>query len=244
MVNYGNKRKNPWGFTAPNYVNKQMPAGKRRKYMLLSNTFYRATKYRSGLAKSKNYNLRRDSYKFKRSVSIGSIGANAGTGEAYWAGTFSLAQLPGYNDFTTLFDRYKITFVQLQFYLKYDPASGVADPGTNQANATHPCMYIIKDYDDANAPTSINELRQHAKCKQIILNGTKIIKYNIRPATLTETYRTGVTSTYSPNWKQWVDMANTDTPYYGVKFAVENMFGTNQTIQIRATYWFECKDTR
>lgn len=242
MVKYANKRKNPWGFTAPNYVNRQMPGGKRRKNMLLSNTFYTATKYRSGVAKSKNYNLRKDIYKFKRSLSIGSIGANA-SGEAFWSGTFSLAQVPGNGDFTSLFDRYRITHVQLQFYLKYDPASGAADPTTNQGNATHPCMYIVKDYDDANLPT-LNSLREHAKCKQIILNGTKIVKYNVKPATLTEVYRTGVTSTYSPNWKQWVDMANTDTPYYGVKFGLENMFGTNQTLQIRATYWFECKDTR
>lgn len=243
MANYGNKRKNPWGFTAPNYVNRQMPGGKRRRAMLLSNTFYKATKYRSGIAKSRNQNIRRDTFKFKRSCTLGSFASAVG-GEVFGASTFNLAHLPNYTEFTSLFDRYRITHIQVQFFLKYSPDSGAADPAGNQQNATHPILYLVKDYDDSTVPGGINALREHAKVQMRIMDPNKVIKFNIKPSTLSETYRSAVATTYSPQWKNWIDMAHPDTPYYGLKFGAENFFGQNQTIQMRATYWFECKDTR
>lgn len=242
MANYGNKRKNPFGFTAP-YINRTAPTGKRRRAMYMSNSYFQGKKYRSGVAKSRNNNIKRDLYKFKRSCILGSIGSSTG-GEVVWAGQFGLGNLPAVSDFTALFDRYRITHIQLQFYLKYEPGSGVADPGTNQQNATYPIMYIVKDYDDAIAPTNINYLREHAKMKMIPMQANKIVKFDVKPATLSENYRSSIATTYSPKWKEWIDMAHTDTPYYGVKAGWENFFGVNQTIQVRATYWFECKDTR
>lgn len=238
MSSYINKRKRNL-----NYVNKSMPTGKRRRTMLLSNTFYKATKYRSGLARSRNQNIKKDAFKFKRSCTLGNF-ASAVSGEVCGGLKFTLAQLPNYTEFSTLFDRFRITHVQLQFFLKYSPDSGAADPSGNQQNATHPVMYLVKDYDDDSTPSSLNVIREHAKVQMQVMDPNKLVTFNIKPATLSETYRSNVATTYSPQWKQWIDMATPDTPYYGCKFGVENFFGSNQTIQVRATYWIECKDTR
>lgn len=193
-------------------------------------------RYQSTLA-----NLRRDTHYFKRSFA--QIAPGAFVGNAVYAPylnsySFSLGQLPQVSEFTNLFDRYKITHVQLRFFLKIDPSAQTA------ANASFPKLYFVKDYNDTSTPSNLDELRQHNKCQVRVLNPNRPIIVNIKPAVLSETYRGVATTTYSPKWRQWVDCTHTDVPHYGLKWGIDDFTNTNYKLDIEGKMWFACKDQR
>lgn len=178
-------------------------------------------------------------YTFTRYYDSGVIPGNATTGAPVLRGaSFALSSLPGVSDFTNLFDMYKITHVQLRFHLQVDPGAQAS------ASAIYPKLWYATDYDDDNAPASLNALREHARCKVRVLNPNRPVVVNIKPAVASLVYRGATTSSYSPKWRQWVDMAQTDVPHYGLKWAVDNLTNTNYTLQIEGKMWFACKDVR
>lgn len=235
--------KMPRSKRARSYTNSQSGKTYKRKYTLQP--------YKPRIQRSKISNLRNDTYKFTRMCNLGDIGpgTNAtGTGVLTGAIAFKFDDMPNFNDFTSLFDRYRITHVQLSFYLAYSPDSGVANTDVNNTGmatmSMHPILYLIKDYDDSNVPTSMDVIREHNKVAVFPLSADKITKYNVKPAVNSIVYRSTTSSSYTPAWKQWIDMVTTDTPHYGVKYGVENFFGKYQYIRVRAKFWFECKDVR
>lgn len=179
---------------------------------------------------------------FKRSLGVTLLPGSANN--VYAGITFQLSSLPNHSEFTALFDQFRITYVQLQFYLQYNPAQIDTTDVRGQGLATYPCMYITKDNDDGNSPTTLDELRQHADVKMFMLKPDTIRKYGLKPATLSAQYQSSVATSYSPTWGQWIDCANSATPYYGVKIGIENMTSSSQYLVCRATYWFQCRDTR
>lgn len=193
----------------------------------------------TGVRKAKNANLGKDLYYFKRSFQQAAPFAGAvGYAPLLNAYSFNLAQLPNVADFTSLFDRYMITHVQLAFYLTVEPGAQTA------ATATYPKLYMIRDYDDSSAPSSLNALREHSKCIVRVMNPNKPVIINIKPAITTEVYRSAVATSYSPKWNQWVDMAHTDVPHYGIKWAIDDLTNTNYKVEILGKMWFRCKDVR
>lgn len=123
-------------------------------------------------------------------------------------------------------------------HLKVDPSAQVA------ANATMPKLYWIKDFDDGGTPASINELREHSKCQYRVLNPNKPIVIGLKPSTLSLGYRSALTNTFTPRWRQWIDMATIDVPHYGFKIAIDDLTNTNYKVDFEYKMWFKCKDTR
>lgn len=183
-------------------------------------------------------NLKTDDYAFKRSF-IGTTVTGNVAYNPFTAGIqFTLNQLPSWGEFANLFDRYMITYVKMYVHLKIDPSAQTA------ANASFPKLYWIKDFDDANAPASINEMREHSKCQYRVLNPNRPVVIGIKPSVLSLAYRSAVTSTYVPKWRQWIDMATTDVPHYGIKVAIDNLQNTNYQVDFEYKVWIKCKDTR
>lgn len=141
-------------------------------------------------------------------------------------------------EFAALYDQYRINFVVLKVWLRLDPGAQAA------ASAIVPRFWWVRDTDDSNAPSSLNELREHHDCKIKALSPYKPIVIKFRPNVLDLAYRGPVTSTYTPRFKQWIDMATTDVPHYGIKFAIENFTTTNYWVDIEATHYFSCKGVR
>lgn len=179
-------------------------------------------------------------HSFKRNVDLGLLQGT--TFNRFAAYTFTLNNVPNSSEFTALFDQFRITHVQMQFYVQYQPAQ--LDSSAGVGAAAYPCLYICRDNDDSTAPTSINQLREHANVQTVILSPEKIFKYNVKPATLSNVYQSSVSNSYAPKWKEWIDCAASDTPYYGVKVGIENMTNANQYVVVRAAYWFQCRDLR
>lgn len=183
-------------------------------------------------------NIGRDVHYFKRSFSGNNIAGNAGYAPFLGAYAVNLANLPNVSEFANLFDRYMITHWQVRLYLKIDPSAQTA------ATASYPRVFTVKDYDDDTAPASLDALREHAHCKTQVLTPYKPVIVNIKPAVLAEVYRSGIYTSYSPKWKQWLDMATTGVTYYGFKLGIDDLTNTNYSITIENTLWFRCKDTR
>lgn len=181
---------------------------------------------------------RYETHFFKRSVAGSPINGAAGF-LPYLAGTStSLGVLPNVSEFANLFDQYMITHWQLRFYLSIDPSAQAA------ASAVYPRLFWCPDNDDVAIPSSLNELRERSKTRTRILTPSRPVIVNVKPSVLNEVYRGLGTITYSPKWKQWIDMSNTDVPHYGLKWAIDNLTNTNYSLNIEQVMWFRCKNVR
>lgn len=168
--------------------------------------------------------------------------------------SFLFNLIKGYSEFTALYDRYRITSIQLNVTLITDPTA--ANPtNINATNATtyynnptnwYPKFWYVRDYDDDTTIT-LAVMRERSGVKMFIMRPNKVYRINVRPAILNQTYRTSTTTGYAPKWRQWIDMAQTDVPHYGLKWILDTQ-GLDPSdsypfkIRIEYKYFFTCKD--
>lgn len=185
--------------------------------------------------------FKRGEYHFKRWAQQTSgnftINGNAAFAPYQAANVFTLADLPNVSDFTNLFDHYRINKVVMRFWLRIDPGAQAA------ATASYPKHYSVIDYDDTTLLTQA-EMRQHANCRIRVMYPNRPVTIVFTPATLGLTYLSAVGSTFSPQWKKWVDMANTAVPHYGLKWNVDDLTNTNYKIDVETCFYISVKGVR
>lgn len=122
----------------------------------------------------------------------------------------------------TMFDQFRINWVEVKF-VPVMTNNVVAELGTGTVpviGEATPNYALWVDRDDDASPTDYNALkvRQGATIRKMTQGAT--VKF--RPTVLNTLFRTGVTSSYSVMKEpQWIDMANSDTPHYGLKIALQ-----------------------
>lgn len=187
---------------------------------------------------SRALNTVKDIHYFTRGSADGqfsNITGGVGTQQNF-AWTFSLGQTLGYTELTSLFDRYKITKVQLKFFLKTSP-----DAQTGSV-AVYPRMWWCPDYDD-NGTENIDTLRQRKQTRSTMLKPNRPITINVRPATLTMLYN-GATTAYGSLRNRWCDCTYTNIPHYGLKLAIEDGVGQNWIVEVEAKFFLAFRYTR
>lgn len=189
-------------------------------------------------SKARMVNLKNQVYFFKRGTNIFTLSGNIIHAPYIAAWSYSLAQVRGIGDFTALFDQYKITHVQVRFFLRIDPGAQTA------ATANVPRLYYFTDHDDDTAPSSLDNFREHQRLKIVPLNLYKPVVVNFKPSILTQAFRTTTTVGYCPKWRQWLDMAQTDVPHYGLKWALDDFTNTNYRLDVESTIWFQGRAPR
>lgn len=194
--------------------------------------------------------LRRQVHVFKRTAYLGTITASISTlgvpspvANAY---TFTLNQLSGVSDFTSLFDQYKITGAKLQLTPTLNLGQNSPFFGTS-FTLGYSRVHSVIDYDDNNAPASEDALLEYGSHKSTAPFQTHS-RY-IKPKVLHEIYRSSVTTAYAPKSSTYLDMNNTDVPHYGIKVwisAPNEPLGTAGQISYKVyqTLYFTCKNTR
>lgn len=148
---------------------------------------------------------------FSRTVDFGIVPKAAlDTGSSL---RFSLDQIPGYTEFTNLYDAYSIDSVDVTF-VWWQPYSG-ASTGTAQA----PCMIITPDYDDASAPATFAEVGEYstAVIKPFSLAKTHYTM-TVKPRVSNQVYKSAVASGYSwGSQSTIIDAGDANVPHFGLK---------------------------
>ena len=161
--------------------------------------------------------------------------------------TFSLDKIVNYTELQSMYDQYKINFVEM--YLMWSPeelpvAEGAGTGGVihNRSNLVPPSLqlYHLADYDDDTDLTE-NQFKERSKTRLTLLKPQQKKKIVIKPAVLSQIYETTVSTGYAPKFNLKLDSNDANVPHYGYKFGIKTpvnssngqMFLGKITIQIR-----------
>jgi hypothetical protein len=156
--------------------------------------------------------------------------------------SFSLKDVIDFADFTDLFDRYKILKVVLKIMYQTNIGSG--------STSILPVMNYSFDCDDADIPTSQNDVSRKGYAKTKILNANRPFSWVCRPRISKQVYD-GNTPAYSSERPCWLDCTNTDVPHFAFKAWLRNCPAGNvdnnsqfSQITIQPVYYLALKDTQ
>jgi len=152
---------------------------------------------------------------------------------------FQLDQLPNYQEFTALFDAYRINAVVVRF----NAMNTVFKGNTDVNGEDTPTIYAAIDYNNAAAPTSADEMKEYANVQVFPMYQARTFK--IRPRLAIPVYRDGATSAYIQQPKQWIDSNYADVPHYGLRVFVlagqqRNAFKTT----VECTYYMTFRNLK
>lgn len=125
--------------------------------------------------------------------------------------------LPNYSEFTSLYDQYRIDWVECKFSFSNNNSSNTS-PGT-----TLPIFYLAKDYNDSKNAT-VTDLQQYSTQQQWQLgnaqgrDGIKTIA--VKPNVDVALFQ-GLTTGYGRGKPMFVDTSSPDVLHYGVKIAYD-----------------------
>lgn len=218
-----------------------MPTSNKRKptrQLYRSKKRFRKSTTISNYRKARFTNLKNQVYFFKRNAGLFTYSGNALNNPLIVAQAFSFQQLAGSGEFTSLFDQYMITHVQLKFFLRIDPSAQSA------SLANIPRLYWFTDHDDDTAPPNLNAFREHQRLKITPMSLYKPVTINVKPSILSQVYRTISTTGYAPKWHTWIDCAQIDVPHYGLKWAIDDLTNTNYRVDVETVFWFRTRAPR
>jgi hypothetical protein len=129
---------------------------------------------------------------------------------------FTFEDLPQESTFAALFDQYMIEGVEIII----KPSSSVLDlHSAASPNQVNPCVFIVADFDDATALTSISGALQYDNCVQ--MQGNEGVHIRIVPSVSPAIYAGGAFSGYGITGPQWLDCNSNTVPHYGIKMVVQ-----------------------
>lgn len=174
-------------------------------------------------------------YKFSRSFTLGTMpSAASDQGFAY---PFALNQLPASSEFTNLFDKYRITTIDLTFSYLQQVAGG--------GNMIWPAMYLFMDDDDAIIPTTKDSVLERMSVQRVSFSPTRqTISVKIHPRWIQS--RAGTSTNLAPVGS-WIDMSTPAVQHYGVKAWVDYYNSTHfsgAAIGVNGVMHFECNNVR
>jgi len=158
-----------------------------------------------------------------------------------YAFPFSLNQLPSFGEFTTLFDKYRITSINLTFSYWF-----VASQGTGVgAGITQiwPVLNLFMDDDDAAIPATKTEVLERMSLQRVAFSPTRqTISVTIIPRFIQS--RAGTSTNLAPV-NTWIDMSTPGVQHYGVKLWGDYYnSGAPSSIAVNGVMHFECNNVR
>jgi len=174
-------------------------------------------------ARVKTYSLQKSSNSFitNRTVLTDATLASAlgGNSVAYY---WTLDQLPGYTEYTSLFDQYRIKKVDVLIQTK-NPIG----PGPYGYSPVR--IMGVPDFDDSTPPSTESDIQQYQNLQVWRPNTDK--KFTIIPRIAKAAY-SGAFTSYSNEAAGWLDVASPSVRHYGLK-----LFITADTTANDRCYW-------
>lgn len=160
---------------------------------------------------------------------------------------FSMAEIPNYQNFTNLFDSYRIKGVRLQGYYSFTTASP-----ENQAQVM---LHYARDHLGQNTASVLTEdwfNERPRSRKRLLVNSTGKPSFDIyMPLTqLANTYQSTVNTDYTMQKPRFISTNEVNTPHYGFNLRLSRIDGqpwthstSNQypTLKIFTTVYFEMR---
>lgn len=160
-------------------------------------------------------NPRQKVYYYKRfCVRLAVLAANVGN-DTFASYFFTLDNLPGYTEFTSLYDAYKFCGVKIKFLPSF--SQQIADSTTTTtgwSTFNNLRIFSVIDYNDATTPVSINDLRQYQNCKM-----TQYVKGHQRY--FKPKYLEDNTVTLFTSKNPWIATTRPDVGHYAIKLGVD-----------------------
>lgn len=138
---------------------------------------------------------------------------------------FELDNLPGYTDFTTLFDQYRFTRVDFKLIPRVNVNTFAVVAVTT--TAVMPVISVWFDPDDSTDPLLVGESLEVENV--IHSSGYHIIEGHFKPKAAIGAY--GGAFTQFAEFDGWVDCTSDDTQWYGLKAWVGAGGGSQTTFQ-------------
>lgn len=227
---------------------KRMRSGKFKSRRPTVSPTTRAVRARRFKAKRSAVGRFRNEHSFRRMCTVTNIDVSAT--EYDFAAEFKFSDMTGAAEFSSLYDRYMLTMVVMKVRILNNPNAQFKTNDTSSYSGTnwYPRLFSCPDYDDANVET-VTQLKERARTRMRVMKPNSYLKYVIKPAVSIQTYRTTLAAGYSPKWRQWIDMNQTDVPHYGMKFAMDcSGLDPADTVpfklEIERIFYFKCKDVR
>ncbi len=114
---------------------------------------------------------------------------------------------------------------------------------TMTVNESNPVVWFKVDHNDVSADT-LDVMKSSMRTKEIqFTNDKPKIDIVLKPAILSESYKSSIASTYVPKWGQKLTTLDPSVPHYGLK-----MYATGQAAQtyggivVSFKYYFTCKN--
>lgn len=182
---------------------------------------------------------------FKRSIYLSGNKLSSTANDVFFAESFTLSQVAGSSDFTSLYDQYRINGVKYMLIPRGNTAEITAASGASavyQGQSTG--VFSIIDYDDNTAPTSISQLMEYQNVKMTRAHQmhSRYIKPRLNLQGITN-IGTGATGQIM-NTRGWLDCTNTNVPHFGLKFALQQSVNYNLTYDVKIDFYLAFKNVR
>lgn len=148
-----------------------------------------------------------------------------------------LSDLPGYKEFTNLFDQYRFTGVSVKLIPRFNVVNGTPT-GTIPLPPTQ--IMTALDYDGGWAADMLSIL-QYQTLKTT--RGTAIHQRFFKPAMLSMAYETALSTAYVPKWNQFIDTNDEAVPHYGLIGLIPNI-GVTYSYDLQCTYYVQFKNVK
>jgi len=130
---------------------------------------------------------------------------------SYGAVYFTVASIDQITSFTSLFDQYRIDWIEATFRPAF-----TANPLGVASSIYIPSLFTAVDFDDAVTPTSIAQLEDYANCTT---STYETVVRRWKPHAAIAAYAGAFTS-YGNVESPWIDASSTAVQHYGLKTAI------------------------
>lgn len=178
---------------------------------------------------------RPNTYSFKRSIFYENLFiVSTGTPLGY-AFQQKLDQLPGYTDFTNLYDQYMIKKIVIKLIPKITQHNLAT---TTTGNSDLPQVHSVVDYDDATTPTSVNQLVEYQSHK--MTRGNQVHTRVIVP----KVELNADSAVSAPKAYQWLDCDSASINHRGIKvwFNAPQSAGVSVYYDMLVKVYFSCRN--
>jgi len=184
--------------------------------------------------------LRQPIHYFKRTQYYSGLWTNSTASDVFNNFSFILAAVPGYTEFTNLYDQYRINAAKITIIPRGNQSDiGVASTTVAQSVG----VFSVVDYDDTSLLTSLNQALQYQNCKMTRTHQqhSRFIKPRVELNALVSTLPGNGNAVST---RGWIDCDFPNTPHQGIKYVFQQSPNSVQTFDVKVDYYLAFKNVR